>query len=44
MFDLCQRIAAERDRASFLELVRQLNDLLNQKDVHLAERDQVKAD
>ncbi|HEX4919486.1 MAG TPA: hypothetical protein VFV92_01950, partial [Candidatus Bathyarchaeia archaeon] len=41
MFDLCQRIAAEKDRERFLELVRELNDLLNEQDSRLAEKDKV---
>jgi hypothetical protein len=44
MFDLCHRIAVEKDRDVFLELVRELNDLLNHKDTRLVERDEVKAD
>lgn len=43
MFALCQRIATEKDRVVFLELVRELNDLLGQNNTRLAEHDQVKA-
>jgi hypothetical protein len=40
MFLLCQRIAIEKDRATFVALVRELNDLLNQKENRLVEADQ----
>jgi hypothetical protein len=40
MFYLCQRIAAERDRSVFIELVRELSDLLNRQDNRLTGADQ----
>lgn len=42
MFSLCQRIAEEKDRAVFLELVKELNTLLSQKDDRLLEADRQK--
>jgi len=35
MEELCARIAAEKDHRKFLELVRQLNDLLDRSHDHL---------
>jgi hypothetical protein len=35
MTSLCQRIATEQDRDAFTQLVKELNDLLSQKDHRL---------
>ena len=42
MINLCQRIAQEKDRAVFLELVRELNGLLKEENARLLEADQQK--
>lgn len=38
MSSLCQRIATEQDRDKFTQLVKELNDLLSQKDHRLEEK------
>ena len=40
MSSLCQRIATEQDRTVFLELVKELNTLLNQKQDRLTKANQ----
>ena len=39
MTSLCQRIATEQDRDAFTRLVKQLNDLLSQKDHRLENKE-----
>ena len=38
MTSICQRIATEQDRDVFTQLVKELNDLLSQKDHRLKDR------
>ena len=42
MINLCQRIAQEKDRALFLELVKELNGLLSEENARLLKADQQK--